>query len=185
LSFHKRSIFLIDPRFQLKFSLVVSSLIILSSLIYPVIMVDFFDELVASNPAATTKLFGARNELILFLLGIQVLFSAMVFILFIFMTHKIAGPLYKLRMHLSRIRQGEAITPLTFRTGDHFHDVADEVSLFLEMMTVNQEADFQYLDEVSLYIENLAPVVPDDKKPVLNEISRRLMDIKLRYKKDL
>jgi hypothetical protein len=91
----------------------------------------------------------------------------------------------KLKNHLEKIRQGGAITPLSFRDGDHFHDVAEEVSLFLETVTFNQENDFQYLDEVAIYIDNLVPVVPDDKKPVLNEISRRLMDIKSRYKESL
>lgn len=185
MAFYKRSVFLIDAGFQIKFSLIVSSLIVLSSLIYPIIMIDFFDEFIALNPNAHANVLSARNNLIYFLIGIQLVFSVMVFVLFIFMTHKIAGPLYKLKMHLSKIRQGEAISPLTFRTGDNFQDVADEVTLFLETMSMNQEADFRYLDEVSLYIENLAPVVPDDKKPVLNEISRRLMDIKFRYKKDL
>lgn len=102
--------------------------------------------------------------------------------MFIFLTHKIAGPLHKLKNHLSKIREGNPITPLTFRNGDHFHDVAEEVSLFLESITLNQETDFGYLDEVAVYIENLVPVVPDDKKPILNEISRRLLDIKSRYK---
>ncbi len=91
----------------------------------------------------------------------------------------------KLKNHLEKIRQGGAITPLSFRDGDHFHDVAEEVSLFLETVSFNQENDFQYLDEVAIYIENLVPVVPDDKKPILSEISRRLMDIKSRYKESL
>ena len=93
--------------------------------------------------------------------------------------------MHKLKSHLANIRQGQPITPLAFRNGDHFHDVAEEVSLFLETLAFNQESDFQYLEEVSQYIDNLAPVVPDDKKPVLTEISRRLTDIKNRYKSSL
>jgi len=93
--------------------------------------------------------------------------------------------MHKLKNHLANIRQGKSITPLIFRNGDHFHDVAEEVSLFLETLSFNQESDFQYLDEVALYIENLVPILPDDKKPVLSEISRRLLDIKTRYKESL
>jgi hypothetical protein len=93
--------------------------------------------------------------------------------------------MYKLKKHLNDIREGQPISSLTFRNGDYFADVAEEVSLFLETVQNNQESDFQYLDEVSLYIENLSTVVPDDKKPVLNEISRRLLDIKSRYKNSL
>jgi hypothetical protein len=102
---------------------------------------------------------------------------------FIFFTHKIAGPLYKLKNHLAAIREGHEITPLTFRKGDYFEDVAEEVTLFLETVVNNQESDFEYVEEVSQYINNLSSVVPDDKKPVLNEISRQLIEIKSRYKK--
>lgn len=96
-----------------------------------------------------------------------------------------AGPLYKLKNHLLHIREGDPITPLEFRTGDNFQDVADEVSLFLEWVTANQESDFKYISEVAAYVDNLGMVIPDDKKPVLNEISRRLKEISSRYKKDI
>lgn len=83
------------------------------------------------------------------------------------------------------IREGAPISPLVFRSGDYFHDVAEELTLFLETIQQNQENDFQYLQEISQYINNLSLVVPDDKKPVLSEISRRLMVIQSRYKKPL
>lgn len=178
MAFYKRSVFLINPSFQLKFSLIVSSIIVISTLIYPVIIYDFFK-------VVSPDSIDARNELIIFLVVVQVVITALVFLIFIFFTHKIAGPLFKLKNHLLDIREGQAITPISFRSGDYFHDVADEVTLFLETVATNQENDFQYLDEVALYIENLAPVVPDDKKPILNEISRRLLDIQTRYKKSL
>lgn len=185
MAFYKRSVFLINPLFQLRFSLVVCSLVFLSSLVYPLILFDFFNEIAALHPQVEKNIVEAKNEFLIFLAVIQGLFIVTVFIIFIFLTHKVAGPLYKLKAHLSAIRQGEKITPLNFRSGDHFQDVAEEVSLFLETISTNQENDFQYLDEVSVYIDNLTSVVPDDKKPVLNEISRRLLDIKSRYKRDL
>ena len=185
MDFYKRSVFLINPAFQLKFSLIVGSIILLSSLIYPVIIYDFFNVVAAANPQLPQKIIEARNDLIFYLVVIQVILSLLIFVVFIFVSHKIAGPLYKLKNHLAEIRAGGAITPLTFRTGDHFQDVAEEVSLFLDTLAVNQENDFRYIDEVAVYVENLATVIPDDKKPVLNEVSRRLMDIQSRYKKNL
>jgi hypothetical protein len=182
LAFYKRSTFLINPGFQLSFSLIVCSIIFISSLIYPLILVDFLAEIMTRFPTLQPNMKIAQKDLIIFLGLIQLMYIAIVFIMFIFLTHKIAGPLHKLKNHLSKIREGNPITPLTFRNGDHFHDVAEEVSLFLESITLNQETDFGYLDEVAVYIENLVPVVPDDKKPILNEISRRLLDIKSRYK---
>jgi sensor histidine kinase YesM len=182
LAFHKRSVFLINPRFQISFSLIVCSLIFLSSLIYPLIFIDFFDEILKASGPMTEKAAAARNELIFYLFLIQFVFILLVFIMFIFITHKIAGPMYKLKNHLADIRHGEPISAINFRNGDHFQDVAEEVTLFLESVAYNQESDFQHIEEVAAYIENLTPVVPDDKRPVLNEISRRLIEIKSRYR---
>jgi sensor histidine kinase YesM len=182
LAFHKRSIFLINPSFQIKFSIIVCSLIFLSSLIYPLIFMDFYDEVAQISAAVTDKLTLARNELVFYLFLLQFVFIMLVFIVFIFITHKIAGPMYKLKNHLSDIRHGEPISAISFRNGDYFHDVADEVTLFLESVAQSQEEDFEYMEEVAMYIQNLTTVVPDDKRPVLNEISNRLNAIKARYK---
>ena len=184
MAFYKRSVFLINPRFQLRFSLIFAGIVFLSSLVYPLIFMDFLSELARQSPQTQEIAAKSKEDLVLLLVPIQILFAILAFLVSIFMTHKIAGPMYKLKNHLADIRLGEAISPLAFRKGDHFHDVADEVSLFLEAVSVNQEADFEYLDEVSTYVSNLTHVIPEDKRPVLNEISRRLNEVSNRYKKD-
>lgn len=185
MAFYKRSVFLINPSFQVKFSLIFTAVLLVSSLVYPLIFLDFFDQIVSNNPGITANVVTAKKELLLFLIPVQILFAILVFIFSVFMTHKIAGPLYKLKNHLFDIRQGTEITPLEFRKGDHFHDVAEEVSLFLDNIATNQENDFDYLEEVAAYVNNLSNVIPEDKRPVLNEISRRLTNISSRYKNDL
>lgn len=185
MAFYKRSVFLINPAFQLKFSLIVCSVILVSTFVYPFIIYDFFNLVVASLPNPPELIVDAQKNLITYLVLIQLVITILVFIVFIFITHKIAGPMFKLKNHLAGIREGKSVSPLNFRSGDYFQDVAEEVSLFLETIESNQESDFQYVDEVAQYIDNLSTVVPDDKKPILNEISRRLLDIKSRYKKDL
>lgn len=185
MAFYKRSVFLINPAFQLRFSLIVCSVIVISTLIYPVIIYDFFQLITASVPNLSSNVLSAQQDLVFYLIIIQVVITLLVFILFIFATHKIAGPMYKLKNHLAAIREGGEITPLHFRNGDYFHDVAEEVSLFLETVAYNQENDFGNVDEIASYIDNLASVVPDDKKPLLSEISRQLLEIRSRYKKTL
>ncbi len=185
MAFYKRSVFLIDPSFQLKFSLAVCLLVFLSSLVYPLLLWDFFQEITTTQGPVSDKIINAKNEFLTFLIVIQLLFTGVIFIMFIFLTHKIAGPLYKLKKHLAKIREGEPITPLVFRNGDHFSDVAEEVSLFLETISTNQENDFEYLEEVGSFIKNLNSIVPDDKKPIITEIGQRLNDIQARYKRSI
>lgn len=183
MAFYKRSVFLVNPRFQVRFSLIFAGIVFLSSLVYPLIFMDFINELIAMAPDLSSAASEAKKDLLLLLLPIQILFGILAFIIAIFMTHKIAGPMYKLKNHLSDIREGEEITPLEFRRGDHFHDVAEEVTLFLDAVSTNQENDFEYLEEVSAYVGNLTHVIPEDKRPVLNEITRRLNEVRDRYKK--
>jgi hypothetical protein len=184
LAFYKRSTFLIDPKFQLRFSIVMSAIFITGSLIYTFVVYDFISDLGDTYSLTKLGVSEAAKSFLMFLIPFQFLLTALVILTTIFLTHKVAGPLYKLKNHLLHIREGDPINPLEFRAGDNFSDVADEVSLFLEWVVSNQEADFKYVDEVAAYVDNLALVIPDDKKPVLNEISRRLKDVSSRYKKE-
>jgi nitrogen fixation/metabolism regulation signal transduction histidine kinase len=43
----------------------------------------------------------------------------------IYFSHKIAGPLYRLKKHLNETAAGKAAQPLKFRTGDYFQEIAD------------------------------------------------------------
>ena len=135
-----------------------------------------------NHPELNDILSQAQENFILYLVLIQFIFSVVILILFIFFTHKIAGPLYKLKSHLQLIREGEPISPLTFRNGDYFHDVAEEVTEFLDSIAMNQDMDFQFIDEVKIYLDNLSGVIPEDKKPVLREIGTRLSEIQNRYR---
>lgn len=148
-------------------------------------MYDFFSIISSTSTNIPQNIVQSRQEFMIYLTVIQVLISTLLFLVFIFITNKVAGPLHKLKIHLQKIREGGEIEPVNFRTGDYFHDLAYDVNLFLETILKNQEKDFEYLDEVSTYVENLSLVIPNDKKPVLNEISRKLNDIKSRYEKKI
>lgn len=184
LAFYKRTVFLINKPFQLKFSLIVTSIVLITTTIYPFIIYDFFNILTLQKTQIPQNIIAAQKEMIFYLILIQAVVALLVFIFFIFVGHKIAGPIYQLKKHLRSIKEGNPITPLSFRSGDYFNDLAEEVTQFIDVILKNQENDFAYLDEIAEYIENLSTVVPDDKKPVLTEISRRLGEIQNRYKKN-
>lgn len=182
MSAYKRSIFLVNPKFQIRFSLIVCSLIYLSSLIYPFTIMELFNTFTKLNPASVENLKEARSDLIVFLVVYQFLFVGICFVLCIFMTHKIAGPIYKLSNYLRGIAAGEAPTQITFRGGDNFHELAQDVNNAFDSIADACDEDYAYLTEVTTYINNLALVVPEDKRTVLNEISARLKDIQTRLR---
>ncbi|MCO4753428.1 MAG: hypothetical protein KC478_03050 [Bacteriovoracaceae bacterium] len=181
---YKRSIFIINPKFQYKLSFIICSFTLLATLIYPFIIVDLFDYIIELAPDKSAQYLESRNQLIGILGIIQLVFLGFLFVFSIFLSHKIAGPMYKLSKHLESIRNGGEARDLFFRNGDYFHDVAEDVNATVDYFVNQRQEDFAYLDEVSSYIANLALVVPEDKKPVLGEIQSNLAKIQSRNKED-
>ena len=177
---YKRNIFIINPKFQYKFSFIICTFALLTTLIYPFIILDLFDKIIQMRPEESALHLQSRNELIGILAIIELIFLGFLFIFSIFLSHKIAGPMYKLRRHLEEIREGGEVKPIHFRKGDNFQEIADEVNRTLETLQNQRQEDFSYLEEVSAYITNLSLVVPEDKKPVLTEIQSNLAKIQTR-----
>ena len=51
----------------------------------------------------------------------------------IYFSHKIAGPIYKLKKTLREKLEGEIIKPIVLRKGDAFHDLADIINQVLNL----------------------------------------------------
>jgi hypothetical protein len=124
---------------------------------------------------------GKRNSLVLFLVLLHLGFTCLTFLSCIFFSHKIAGPIYKLKKYLSEVRANTTKGPLFFRKGDYFLDLADDVNQTIDQLNEIHKNDLIYLGEVNSYINNLTLVVPDDKKIILHEISSKLSEMQERY----
>ncbi len=55
----------------------------------------------------------------------------------IVITHRIAGPVYRMQQHLERVLQGEKIGLIQLRREDEFHELAETINQVLEQK--NQE----------------------------------------------
>lgn len=181
MALYKRTIFVVNPAFQYKFSIVVCSFALLASIMYPWTIYDLYEKSIMSNPSNIETLEQNRMTLMILLGLTQVGFLGLIFVICIFLSHKIAGPIYKLQSYLRNIREGGEITNLFFRDGDNFPEVAEEVNSVMEYFVQQRQDDFANLEEISSYIANLALVVPEDKKPVLNETLSKLAEIQARY----
>lgn len=182
---YSRKIFLINPQFQLKLSLYISLIVFLTGLIYPITINQIFDVLISkftlSNPEIAQHYAQQRTQILIYLSLMHLGFSLVTFCACIFLSHKIAGPIYKLQKFLRGIRENQPREKLYFRKGDYFLEVADDVNMTLDHMDEAQKNDLVYLSEVNSYINNLSLVVPDDKRIVLNEISSKLSEMQERF----
>jgi HAMP domain-containing protein len=53
-------------------------------------------------------------------------------IIVIFISHRIAGPLYRLKMFMEKVENGDYSVELKFRKNDSIHDVADSFNRMVE-----------------------------------------------------
>ena len=191
MSKNNRKIFLINPPFQLKFSFYVCLLIFLSSLIYPVTIFELLSNFLefASNNVhklpefklVSENLQSKRNALIIVLVLWQLGFIGIAFIANIFLTHKVAGPIFKLKKFFQAIADGEDNGKLKFRDGDYFEDLAVAYNDAISALKEDHKNDLVYLSEVTTYLNNLKLVVPNDKKVVLNEIISKLNQMQEKF----
>jgi methyl-accepting chemotaxis protein len=145
---YKRSVFLINRSFQLRFCLYVCSWLIALSAVYPVVVYNLFGYLiryVSLDPFGPPLegILRTRSEVLWLLVAFEVVFALMTFGISIFMSHRIAGPLFKLARFLEGARSGNLRDRLTFRKTDHFQDLAIRYNEMLDglrgLVSKNQE----------------------------------------------
>ena len=72
----------------------------------------------------------------------------------LFMTHRMAGPIYKFKAELERIEAGHAPRPIHLRKGDEFQDVAEALTRALETLWSRARSVAQS-GELSLDLERI------------------------------
>jgi len=166
--------------------LFISSLVLLVSLPYPLaiyaIIEYFFSKLDGGTGAGIQGIAESfqqnKKELILFLIAWQIGFTIFVFIFSIFQSHKIAGPIYKLRKLFDEIKAGSIPQDIRFRNGDHFFDVADDVNDALGMLRSKKNKDYQYMADVEKFLEEISSQITDKSKENLKDISQKISQMK-------
>lgn len=128
---NRRRITVIDKKFQIRFASYMCLWIVALCFIYPFIiksLFDYFFRLTAHDPMGPDldSLYRVRKEVITLLLLTEAAFLTMTFMLVIFVSHRIAGPLYKLRQAMAAFASGDLRFPLKFRTKDYFQNIADD-----------------------------------------------------------
>ncbi len=128
-------------------------------------------------PQASAEIEVLKHHAVKLLILWEIAFVLITFITCIVMTHRIAGPVYKMKRYLANMRNGIIDGKLSFRDGDYLHDLANEVNLTVASVQERFQQDSVYLNEASSYLKNLKVSIPDDKKVVIDEIVKKLEEI--------
>lgn len=145
-----RRILLINRPFQIRFAIYVCSWLFVLSVIYPMLvsqLYDWFFKYLATDPNGPLIPFihKSRDDMLFWLTMMQVCFMVMTFLMSLFMSHRIAGPIYKLSKFLNGLRNG-SLAKLSFRKNDHFQEIAQDYNFMVESIADQISASKAHLD---------------------------------------
>ena len=177
---YRRTIYLVNPRFQVKFSFFVSSLVFTCSLVYPLVIYETYDQLMeqAKNTELVHYLGSSRGDILQMLILFQVIFVILVFIICIFQSHKIAGPLHRLRQYLARVREGQVREKITFRKGDNFQELAEELNMTIDAINRNQSEGNIKLGQISRYLTKSMEGSTEEQRGIYHNVLAKISEIK-------
>ena len=142
----KVSNLLINPKFQKKYVFWMSSTGIILTCINATIIYfftkenyDFLVEMLEMTEEARGQMYQELYQII-GLLGVSsIVFMIIVSIWGIILSHRVAGPLHKLKMSIDNIKNGETDTRVFFRKNDHFQDFAASFNDMMDELTKNKK----------------------------------------------
>ena len=161
MSENRRKIIIIDPKFQLKFSFVIISLIFFSGLIYPI---SFYEAL---SGIANVK--EVKYNLIKTLISIQAIFLILSFFICVFISHKIAGPIYRTKILLKESIDRKRYFFLNFRKNDYFQDFSQLFNNFMQSQQQQDQVNLLKLKKLKNTIQQNAEAIK-----ILEEIEKNL-----------
>jgi methyl-accepting chemotaxis protein len=172
MTFQKRRNYYIEKRFQTKYLLLTLLLLLTYTSIFviilfaPYILTLYFDNPLAEKAEASRVLLLLHRKVWPAIGVVILLFGA----LSIFISHKIAGPLHRLKKSLSLITEGNLDIKVKLRKGDDLKDLAEHVNILVEELRTVVNAfrlDYDLLSDYILEIEH------DIKANVFTEESGR------------
>lgn len=163
MSHYKRRKFFIDKQFQTKYILLVIFMLLLYTLLFvgflfiPQLLPFIFDSPLEEQIKAAEILLLYHKNVWPAVFIVIPLFG----FLSIFITHKIAGPVYRLKIRLQQMTQWDLDTKVTLRKGDDLQELAEFVNLlsaelkeFATALKGNYQSLSENIDEIQQQIEN-------------------------------
>ncbi len=139
---NNRKILLINPKFQgrmIAYGLVASVLILAAFLFANYLLFDQVQEIGNSLGIASANVFTQSLDMVFtwynyMIISVGLIVVAVLMVMMLVITHRIAGPIYKLLMYLEKIQNGEQSYPVKFREGDFFPELAEAINLTIKKL---------------------------------------------------
>lgn len=173
---------LIHPAFQVRFAFLFTAAVVVFSSIFPIFVYTMFDSMenqsfFSKNGAALQALREARYDVTIFFIVVAIVTIATAFLLAIFHSHRIAGPLYKLRISMVAMQQGVLDRHVKFRAKDNFPELADGFNSMTDAIFIRRRRDFERIHSVVPKLERLQRSLSGEDQALATEVLTALQEL--------
>jgi len=173
---------LINPSFQVRFALLFTLAVLVFASIFPVFVYTLFESmenhsLFAKSTAALQALQEARSDMLVFFIVMMIVTVLASFLLALFHSHRIAGPLYKLRMSMVSMQQGVLNQHIKFRNKDNFPELADGFNAMTDSIFIRRRRDFERVNSVIPKLERLQASLSGESQASVTEVLNALQEL--------
>jgi len=177
---YERKQYIVDKKFQYKFVLMLIFFIFLTVLtvsfttfyvIWQNVIEEFF-----FVPEASKKLgdiYLRTSELLVLPLAVLAVIGA---VAGIFISHRIAGPVYRIKKVSEEIAKGNLSINVKFRKGDELHDLADSMNSMISGVRTLVKEDRSAIDKIAAVSEKLTADLKK-QKGLKEEVEKTVLEL--------
>lgn len=173
----KRRIILIDRPFQLHFCLYSCTWMFALCAVAPIVAAKTFSFLIRDLSLSLSGLElivveEMRQRVLVILLCFQGMALLLSFLFCLYLSHRIAGPIYRLKQTLNSVREGNAPDRVKLRKNDYFPDLEETLNLTLTHLRDRSSLYAKTLTHVEAQISKALPhATPQVRTDLENALS--------------
>lgn len=176
MNFTKRRNYFVEKKFQAKYILLTVLMLLTYTFLFvviifaPYMLTLYFDYPIAEKADAARVILLLHGTIWPWLGGIILFFG----VISIFVSHKVAGPLFRIKKALTQITNGDLSVVIKLRKWDDLKDLADHINKLIEELRTFVNTLKNDYDLLSDYIQELEQKI--EKKVLTEESGRELIN---------
>jgi len=180
----KRTKYLVSTKLQLRYVgiillLMLATALMCSYVIYYTVMILMGEKL--SNVYPQGRLIAIINTVNIRILFSMLLITPVVVVIGIFLSHKIAGPIYRIEKFLGDMAAGNFASRIVLRKGDELTSVADKINVLndsLKATMIEQKSNMERIVAELDELEKMIDSKPADVSLLDNNVERLQNEIR-------
>ena len=165
----KRVKFVVSPKFQLKYTGVILlfmflTAVLCSYVVYYTTIIILGEKLANVYPQG--RLVALINTVNFRIILSIILVTPFVAMIGIFLSHKIAGPLYRIERFLQNVGLGDFSSHITLRQGDELMTLADSINSLIDNLKTSIISQKDKMDRISIEADNLKRILETSPKDI-------------------